>query len=117
MFFKNTGTVEADKGTISFQGGGVIGGALNAAGGATVTFANGTFSGSGAALSGPGTNEFTGNSLTLSNNVIPNLQLLGGAVILGPNFQGGTITNLTLAASTLSGNYTVTGTFNCGAGV
>ena len=49
--------------------------------------------------------------------MIAGLQLLGGTFILGPNFQGGTITNLTLASSTLNGNYTVTGTFNCGAGV
>ena len=112
-----SGTVEADAGTISFQGGGTIGGAFNAAGGAIIDFANGSFTSAVAALTGPGTVEFTGTSLTLSNNVIPGLQMLGGTVIVGPNFQGGSITNLTLAGSTLSGNFTVTGTFNCGGGV
>ena len=55
IFFENSGTVEADEGTISFQGGGTIGGAFDAAGGATIAFANGSFTDSGAALSGPGT--------------------------------------------------------------
>jgi len=41
--------------------------------------------------------------------VTPNLQLTGGTVVLDPSFQGGTITNLTLNGSTLSGTNTVSG--------
>ena len=66
-------------------------------------------------LNVPGTYQFTGGNLALLNNVIPNLQMVGGTVSLGLNFQGGTITNLT--APTLSGNYTVSGTLNCSGGV
>jgi formylglycine-generating enzyme required for sulfatase activity len=115
--FSNTGTVEADTGTISFQGGGAIGGIFNAESGASIGFASGNFTSAGAALNGPGTVEFIGDSLTLSNNVINGLQLQGGTVNLGPNFQGGTITNLTLAGSTLNGNYSVSGTLNWTGGV
>ncbi|HXP62036.1 MAG TPA: carboxypeptidase-like regulatory domain-containing protein, partial [Dongiaceae bacterium] len=39
-----------------------------------------------------------------------------GTLALGPGFQGGTITNLTLAGMKLSGTNTVSGTFNCGGG-
>ena len=56
---------------------------------------------------------FSGGTLTLQQTVAPQLQLTGGAVTLGPAFQGGSITNLTLAGSLLSGTNTVTGTLNC----
>ena len=60
-----------------------------------------------AVLSGPGAIQFTGGSLALLNNVIPNLQITGGIVGLGTNFQGGSITNLTLSGATLSSDYSV----------
>jgi hypothetical protein len=53
----------------------------------------------------------------LVSNVIPDLAMTGGTVSLGADFQGGAITNLTVAGGTLSGSYTVSGIFNCGASV
>ena len=43
--------------------------------------------------------------------------MTSGTLSLSPAFQGGTITNLTLAGSTLNGTFTVAGLFNCGNGV
>src|ERR1019366_3090692 len=107
--FTNTGTVDGQTGTISFTGGGTIDGSFSAEAGAAITF-NGSFtSGNAPLLTGPGAFQFTGGTLTLLNDVIPNLQLLGGTLVLGPAFQGGSITNLTLMGMTLSGNYVVTG--------
>src|SRR5208282_4696739 len=67
-------------------------------------------------LNGPGAIQFTGGTLTLSNNVIPDLALINGTLYLGTNFQGGTITNLTTGA-VLQGSFTVSGVFNCNGGV
>jgi hypothetical protein len=41
----------------------------------------------------------------LANDVVSNLQMIGGTVTLGTNFQGGVITTLTLG-SLLAGSYT-----------
>ncbi len=101
--FTNTGTVEADTGTIIFDSGGQIDGNYQVASNATINFALGTFTAINPVFSGAGTNKFTGTSLTLSNNIIPGLQLAGGSLNLGPAFQGGTITNLNLPGATLAG--------------
>ncbi len=115
--FTNTGTVEADIGTITFNSGGPIDGIYQATNGATINFAGGTFtSGINPVLSGAGTIKFTGTSLTLSNNIIPGLQLAGGTLNLGPAFQGGSITNLSLPGATLAGTNTITGTATLGGG-
>ena len=53
--------------------------------------------------------QFTGGTLTLLNDAIPNLQMLGGTLVLGPAIQGGNITNLTLTGITLTGTNTVAG--------
>jgi hypothetical protein len=109
----NSGAITAAVGTVTFTGGGTLGGSIGAASGSTVNFNNGTFSyTTPPILTGPGTVELTGGSLTLVNDIIPNLVLAGGTVSLGPNFQGGTIANLTLTAGTLTGNNIVSGTFN-----
>src|ERR1035438_6199705 len=42
--------------------------------------------------------------------------MLGGTLIVGPAFQGGSITNLTLAGITLASTNTVSGTMNWSAG-
>ena len=116
--FYNTGTVTNLSGTLTFSGGGTIGGTFYGAAGKTIAFSSGNFSGvADAVVAGPGTIQLNGGNLTLPNNIVPNLQMTGGTVILGTGFQGGTITNLTLAGSVLGGsNNTVTGTFNCGGG-
>ena len=65
------------------------------------------------AISGLGICEFTGTTLTLTQNWPTNLVLAGGSLILGPAFQNsGGITNLTLNGATLISTNTVTGTFN-----
>jgi hypothetical protein len=51
------------------------------------------------------------------NNLVPSLQLLGGTLLLGPAFQGGSITNLVLAGMTLQSTNRVTGTMNWTAGI
>jgi len=128
--FNNTGTVDVQTGTLTFQafnnytgqfnvasgaaltlsGGGNIIGTFNTATNGTVTFSAGNF---GiiptSSLAGPGTYRFTGGSLTLQE-VIPNLQITGGTISLTTNFQGGSITNFTVNGSTLVGTNRVTGT-------
>lgn len=112
----NTGTVNTLQGQLLFSGGGNLDGAFTAGAGSTINFSSGTFTyDAPPSLSGLGTIEITGGTLTLLNNVIPNLQLAGGAVTLGANFQGGIITNLTMTSGTLAGNNTVSGVFNTGA--
>ena len=108
-YFQNSGTVEAQTGTIQFNDGGNFGGSFIADAGATMDL-NGTYnSGPAVHLSGAGSFFFNGGTLTLLTNVTPNLQLISGTVVLDPSFQGGTITNLTLNGATLSGNYTISG--------
>ncbi len=113
----NAGLVDAQTGTISFHGGGTINGQFQAAAGATVAFDNGSYTGGNAPqFTGAGAFKFNSGTLTLLNNVVPGLQMLGGTLILGPGFQGGSITNLTLAGSNLVSTNTVTGTMNWTAG-
>ena len=116
--FYNSGTVAVTQGTLTFNGGGTVEGAFNAGAGATLNFGGGNFTYTVTpVLSGVGTIQLTGGTLTLTTDMIPNLQPAGGSIVLGAGFQGGTITNLTLPGTTLSGDYTVTGLFSCGAGV
>ncbi len=114
--FTNTGTVEADIGTITFNSGGQIDGNYQAFGNGTINFAAGTFTAINPVFSGTGTNKFTGTILILANNIVPGLQLLGGTVNVGPGFQGGSITNLVLPGIALAGTNTITGTATLGAG-
>ena len=116
--FYNSGTVSALQGTLRLSYGGVVEGTFSAANGTAILFSGGSFSSSApTALTGSGSIQFTGDSLLLVNDAIANLGLVGGTVSLGANFQGGTITNLTLSGSTLSGTHTVSGTMNWTAGV
>ncbi|HZV34029.1 MAG TPA: CARDB domain-containing protein, partial [Verrucomicrobiae bacterium] len=116
--FANSGTVTAQQGNIYFESGGPIEGAYVADAGASIYFNGGNFTQqTGATYTGPGNIQFNNGTLTLENDVIPGLALTGGNVVLGPAFQGGTITNLTLSGGTLTGTNTVTGTLNWNAGV
>jgi hypothetical protein len=98
-------------GILDFYGGGVLAGGYGAAAGTMIDFASGSFTmGVPPVLSGAGLFEFTGTTLTLTENVPPNLLLASGSVVLGPAFQNlGAITNLTLNGSTLTGTNAVTG--------
>lgn len=110
----NSGSVIALQGTLGFEGGGPLTGTFTAAAPATISFFEGNYTNSvPVAMNGAGTLELAGGaSLLLLSNVISNLQLVGGTVYLGPAFEGGTITNLTISGATLSGTNAVTGTFN-----
>src|SRR5208282_1874555 len=117
LAFTNSGAVAVEDGTINFNSGGDIDGSFSAAAETAIHFNGGNFTYlTGPTLSGPGTFALSSGSLTLFNNVIPGLQYTGGTLGLSPNFQGGTITNLTSGA-TLSGSFTVSGVFNCSGGV
>jgi hypothetical protein len=113
----NEGTINVTNGTSEIDLGlGLLTGTYNAAAGVTVFFtddsAAGTSAGAGLTLDGSGQYQFYSGLLTLASNTIPNLQYVGGTLVLGSNFQGGAITNLTLAGITLSNTLPVTGTFS-----
>jgi hypothetical protein len=118
VIVNNTGTVDAETGTLSLRGGGTIDGQFHAAAGAAVAFDGGNYTGGSAPqFTGAGAFKFNSGTLTLLNNLVPSLQMLGGTLILGPAFQqGGSITNLPLAGMSLTGTNTVTGTMNWTAG-
>ncbi|HEV2327686.1 MAG TPA: hypothetical protein VGY56_02730 [Verrucomicrobiae bacterium] len=112
----NSGSVTALQGTFNFYGSGLLAGTFTAGAGTAIDFGaggNGNFTNSvPVSINGPGTVQLTGGTLTLLKDVIPNLGLTGGTVDLGPAFQGGTITNLTIDGATLTGTNIVTGAFN-----
>jgi hypothetical protein len=115
----NVGAVEVLQGTLNLGNGGTVEGSFSAAAGAAIVFSEGSFSSAmPAVITGPGASRFTGGALTLLSDIVPNLPLVGGTVVLGNSFQGaGAITNLTLAGSTLFGTNTVTGVLNWSAGI
>jgi hypothetical protein len=116
--FNNSGSVTALQGTLSFGGGGTLAGTFTANNAASILFSGGNFTNSVlTTISGPGVVRLTGGNLTLLTDVMANLPLVGGNLILGPGFQGGTITNLTLSGSTLLSTNTVTGALNWNGGV
>jgi uncharacterized repeat protein (TIGR03803 family) len=95
--FNNTGTVQAQSGIISLQGGGNLGGQFVAASGAAIHFDGGLFPfvSGGPASSGAGQVQFNpGATVTFS----------------------GPITNLNLNTGTLAGSNVLTGTLNCSGG-
>jgi hypothetical protein len=63
-------------------------------------------------FSGTGQGRMLGGSLTLTTDVIPGLAMAAGTLYVSPTFQGGSITNLTLAGMTLAGTATVSGTMS-----
>ena len=90
VYLNNSGTSEAQSGTLSLNAGSNLGGSFQADAGAGITLARGSYRiGPGADFSGAGTFQATGGNLTLITGVNRNLQLLGGTVILDPSFQGG----------------------------
>ena len=110
--FTNIGTVDVQSGTFQFNGAVdmVLGGAFTAAPGADLVLQSGNFIENGATFGGGGNLRMNGGTLTLVNNTMPGLVHTGGDIVLGPSFQGGSITSLTLNGSTLTGVNTVTGT-------
>jgi hypothetical protein len=95
-----TGTYFADAGaTIQFQGADIA----NANSAAQLTL------GTPLVLAGGGQYQLTSGYLYLPANVPPNLELMGDTLQLGPGFQGGTITNLTLDGIQLLNAVPITG--------
>lgn len=94
-----------------------LAGTFDAAAGATIQFVGGTATnlltpGTPLVMAGGGLCEFTSGYLYLPTTLPPSLTLCGPAVVeLGPGFQGGAITNLTLSGATLTNTLTVKGTF------
>ena len=117
-YLDNSGTVEAQNGTIICGGGGSCGGRLIADSGAALDLASGTFTVvPGLAVSGAGAVVATGGTLNLTQvtNFISNLQLSAGvSVVTGPSFQG-TITNtVTVGSLTLYGPLVLTNMLTVG---
>ena len=98
-----------------------LSGAYFAAAGATIQFVGADIPNDNAAaqltlgtplvLAGGGQYQLTSGYLYLPSNVPANLELLGDTVELGPNFQGGAITNLSLYGMGLINALPITGTF------
>ena len=127
-FDNSMGSVDAESGTLvleKFQG--ALAGTFNAATGTIISFSGGTSAaplapGTPLVLGGAGLYQFVTGVLFLPADIIPGLVLNGGALELGANFQGGTITNLAMDGIALTGtnvisgimsvtNSTLTGTF------
>ena len=114
-FDNSQGTVTNLSGTLGLGFQGNLVGTYFAATGATINFANNSATPMTAetplTLGGPGVIEFKSGLFSLPTNPVPGLVLAGGALVLGPGFQGGAITNLTLAGIGLTNTLPVTGTF------
>jgi hypothetical protein len=110
----NSGSVTGLQGNLNFGGGGILAGTFAAATNGAISFAAGNFTNSApVSMNGPGLIQLFGGTLWLLSDAIANLQLAGGTVNLGPNFQrNGAITNLTISGAILAGSNIVTGTFN-----
>src|SRR5205085_6569650 len=65
---------------------------------------------------GAGSFKFEGGTLTLLNNTIPNLQMLGGMLLLGPAYKGVSCDKSSVVCTTVHFTDTVTGVFNWTAG-
>ncbi|MDB6032819.1 MAG: hypothetical protein JWM16_3157 [Verrucomicrobiales bacterium] len=116
--FNSTGSVIVQNGVLRFYGGGKLGGTFNAAAGDAIQLVGGSFVPDGLPVfTGAGTKQMIGGSLTLSNDIVPGLELAGGNLYLAPTFQGGSITNLTLPRMTLLSTNEVSGVLNWTSGM
>ncbi|MEY4917163.1 MAG: hypothetical protein RL616_1076 [Verrucomicrobiota bacterium] len=111
------GVVEAQSGTLEFNGGttNFLSGVFTNTAPASFNLINGTWTDAGGFFSGTGTNTFNAGTFNLRTNVPPGLKFASGNLwITGTNtFQNaGAITNLTLDGAALRGTNTVTGTLN-----
>ncbi|MGA2556637.1 MAG: hypothetical protein ABSG04_10245, partial [Verrucomicrobiota bacterium] len=109
-------------GALLLEGGGFLNGGFRAEAGALIRFFQtggttvGFTTGPNFRCTGPGATQLTGGALLLGNDQA-GLELMGGTVALGPDFQSsGAITNLTLNGSDLEGTNTLAGTMNWLAG-
>jgi hypothetical protein len=136
VFFDNSGSVQAQAGTINFSSGSNLGGSFQADSGAAIAFSGGTYTlSSPPNFQGPGPVQFTGGNLTL--NAFTGTFTLNGITLVGQNTVAATGTinlngssldigaSLTIAsnavlnlqtATIFSGGFTNLGTVNWLAG-
>lgn len=120
--FQNPGgVVEAQTGTLQFNGGttNFLSGVFSNTAPAIINFINGVWTDAGGFFAGTSTNNFSNGTFNLRTNVPPGLRFTGGDVwVTGANtFQNsGAITNLAIDGAALRGTNVVTGTltFNTG---
>src|SRR5262249_46569203 len=105
-------------GVLRFDRSTVLDGLFIAGLGATIQFNTGTFNYTSLTrLTGAGQYQLTGGTLQGLPDYLPNLQLLGGSVLLSPTYQtNGTITRLDLNGTTLAGSNYVVGVLNLNSG-
>jgi hypothetical protein len=105
-FFDNSGSVQAQTGTINFAGGGNLGGSFQANSGAAINFTGGTYTlSSPPNFQGPGTVQFTAGNLTL--NAFTGTFTLNGITLVGDNTVAPTGT-INLNGSPLGSGATLT---------
>ncbi len=99
------GTVDVQSGTLRLDGGAQLGGTFITAAGTVLAFNAGTFLYVPAnRYTGSGQYQLTGGTLQGLDDYVPNLQLLGGTVVLSPTYQtNGVIVRLDLNGATLGG--------------
>jgi len=107
--FNNTGTANANSGTLLLQGGGTSTGAFNVA--ATLNFSSGTHElNSGVTVSGAGTTTFSSGTVNFNagSNITTAAAITGGTMNATANL---TLPTLTISGGTLggTGNVTVSG--------
>lgn len=116
VFDNTAGTITNLSGTLalgSYQTN--LAGTYYAAADATIQFnavndgTNFVSAGTPLVLAGSGQYQFLSGDLYYPTNTITNLALLGTTLKLGPDFQGGTITNLALDGIALSNSLPITG--------
>ncbi|HEX5222972.1 MAG TPA: immunoglobulin domain-containing protein, partial [Verrucomicrobiae bacterium] len=112
------GNVEVQSGVLRFDRGMALDGLFIAGLGATIQFNAGTFNYTSLTrLMGAGQYQLTGGTLQGLPDYLPNLQLLGGSVLLSPTYQtNGLIERLDLNGATLSGSNYVVGVLNWNGG-
>jgi hypothetical protein len=117
LVFKTIGVV-GTSGTLRFERGTQLDGLFIAALGATIQFNTGTYSYTPLThFNGAGQYQLTGGTLQGLLDYLPNLQLLGGSVVLSPVYQtNGTIVRLDLNGTTLLGSNRVSGVLNLNSG-
>ena len=113
-FLNEFGNVEVQSGVVRFDRGTQLDGFFLAALGATIQFNTGTFNYTPLTrLTGAGLYQLTGGTLQGLLDYLPNLQLVGGSVLLAPTYQtNGTIARLDLNGSTLASSNRVSGVLN-----
>jgi hypothetical protein len=104
--FDNSGTVQAQTGTINFAGGSNLGGTFQANSGAAINFTGGTYTLSSAPdFQGPGLVRMTDGNLTL--NAFTGTFALNGITLIGQNTVAATGT-INLSGSPLDNSATLT---------